>query len=150
MSTVKGVVAAGHIATANAGAQILEANGNAVDATIAAAFAACIAEPLLTGLGAGGYMLIHNSRNDSQELLDFAVSMPGKNLKSNFAPLTPTPVDFGETVQMFHGGHSSVGIPGFIAGLCEAHKKYASMPLKDLVAPAQKLAKKGVKINKQQ
>jgi gamma-glutamyltranspeptidase/glutathione hydrolase len=150
MSTVKGVVAAGHNATANAGSEILEAGGNAVDATIAAAFAACIAEPLLTGLGAGGYMLIHNSRNDSQELLDFAVSMPGKNLKNNFAPLTPTPVDFGETVQMFHGGHSSVGIPGFVAGLCEAHKKYASMPLKDLVAPAQKLAKKGVKINKQQ
>jgi gamma-glutamyltranspeptidase/glutathione hydrolase len=150
MDKVKGVVAAGHIETANAGAQILEAGGNAVDAAIAAAFAACVADPLLTGLGAGGYMLVHNSKTNKQDLLDFAVSMPGNGLAGKFAPLTPTPVDFGETVQMFHGGHSSVGIPGFVAGLCEAHKKYGSMPLKDLVAPAKNISKTGVKINKQQ
>src|ERR1700756_2057283 len=111
MSEIKGVVAAGHQATAEAGRQILEAGGNAVDAAIAAAFAGCIAEPLLTGLGAGGYMLVHNAKDSSQELLDFAVVMPGKNLNKKFAPLTPTPVDFGETVQMFHGGHSSVAVP---------------------------------------
>jgi gamma-glutamyltranspeptidase/glutathione hydrolase len=150
MNKIKGVVAAGHMATANAGKDILEAGGNAVDAIIASAFAACVAEPLLTGLGAGGYMLIHDSKASKQELLDFAVVMPGKNLNKKPAKLTPTPVDFGETIQMFHGGHSSVGVPGFVAGLCEAHAKHGSMPLKELVAPAQSLAKKGVKISKQQ
>jgi gamma-glutamyltranspeptidase/glutathione hydrolase len=150
MSATKGVVAAGHFETANAGKQILEAGGNAVDAAIASAFAGCVAEPLLTGLGAGGYMLVHNAKTGKQELLDFAVVMPGKGLKKVFAPLTPTPVDFGEIVQMFHGGHSSVGIPGFVAGLSEAHRKYGSLPLEELVKPAKILAKKGVKITKQQ
>jgi gamma-glutamyltranspeptidase/glutathione hydrolase len=150
MSKVKGVVAAGHQATAEAGKQILEAGGNAVDAAIAAAFAGCVADPLLTGLGAGGYMLVHNAKDHKQELLDFAVSMPGKNLASKPSTLTPTPVDFGETVQMFHGGHSSVGTPGFVAGLAEVHKKYGSMPLSELVQPAKKLAKEGVKVTKQQ
>ncbi len=150
MSEVKGVVAAGHEATAQAGKEILEAGGNAVDAAIASAFAGCVAEPLLTGLGAGGYMLIHNAKTDTQELLDFAVTMPGRNLNRDFAPLTPTPVDFGETIQMFHGGHSSVGVPGFVAGICEAHKKYASMPLIELIKPAKKIAGTGVKVTKQQ
>jgi gamma-glutamyltranspeptidase/glutathione hydrolase len=150
MSKINGVVAAGHEATANAGKEILEAGGNAVDAIIASAFTACIAEPLLTGLGAGGYMLIHDAKSKRQELLDFAITMPGKSLAKKPAKLTPTPVDFGETIQMFHGGHSSVGVPGFVAGLCEAHKKYGSIPLKELVLPAQRLAKKGVKISKQQ
>jgi gamma-glutamyltranspeptidase/glutathione hydrolase len=150
MSNIKGIVAAGHEATANAGKQILEAGGNAVDAAVASAFTACVAEPLLTGLGAGGYILVHDSHKQSQEVFDFAVVMPGKNLQKQPAKLTPTPVDFGSTVQMFHGGHSSVGVPGFVAGLCAAHQKYGSMPLKELVLPAQQLAKKGVKINKQQ
>jgi gamma-glutamyltranspeptidase/glutathione hydrolase len=150
MSEVKGVISAGHEATALAGKEILEAGGNAVDAAIAAAFAGCAAEPLLTGLGAGGYMLVHNAKTGTQELLDFAVVMPGKNLERDFAPLTPTPVDFGETIQMFHGGHSSVGIPGFVAGICEAHKKYASMPLRELIKPAKKIAEEGVAVTKQQ
>jgi gamma-glutamyltranspeptidase/glutathione hydrolase len=150
MNQIKGVVAAGHKSTANAGKLILEAGGNAVDAAIASAFAGCVAEPLLTGLGAGGYMLVHDAKSQTQNLIDFAVVMPGKNLNKKPAKLAPTPVDFGETVQMFHGGHASVGVPGFVAGLCAAHQKYGSMPLKDLVLPAQRLARQGVKITKQQ
>jgi gamma-glutamyltranspeptidase/glutathione hydrolase len=150
MSKIKGVVAAGHAETANAGKQILEAGGNAVDAAIAAAFAGCVAEPLLTGLGAGGYMLVNSAKTNKQELIDFAIVMPGKNLGGEFSPLAPTPVDFGETIQMFHGGHSSVGVPGFAAGLCVAHKKYGSMPLSELIKPAKQIAKNGVKITRQQ
>jgi gamma-glutamyltranspeptidase/glutathione hydrolase len=151
MNKIKGVVAAGHKETASAGKQILEAGGNAVDAAIASAFAGCIAEPLLTGLGAGGYMLVHDGKTNRQELIDFAVVMPGKNLGGNFSPLTPTPVDFGGgVIQLFHGGHSSVGVPGFVAGLCEAHRRHGSMPLSELIKPAKKIAKDGVRISKQQ
>lgn len=150
MQQIKGVVAAGHVATANAGKQILEAGGNAVDATIASAFAGCVAEPLLTGLGAGGFMMIHDAKSTKQELLDFTVVMPGKGLSSKPAKLRPTPVDFGDTIQMFHGGHSSVGVPGFVAGLFEAHRKYGSMPLPELIKPAKELAQKGVEVTRQQ
>lgn len=153
MSTIKGVVAAGHEATANAGKEILEAGGNAVDAAIASAFAGCIAEPLLTGLGAAGYMMVHDAKSQKQELIDFAVVVPGKGLaKSQKADLemTPVGVDFGGIIQVFHGGYASVGVPGFVAGLCAAHKRHGSMPLAELVRPAQLLAKKGVVVTQKQ
>jgi gamma-glutamyltranspeptidase/glutathione hydrolase len=150
MKEVKGVVAAGHNATANAGREILEAGGNAVDAAVASAFAGCVAEPLLTGLGAGGYMLVHDAETGRQELFDFGVVMPGKGLNRKTSEMTPTPVDFGGTIQMFHGGHAAVGVPGFVAGLCAAHKKYGSLPLTELIKPAKKLAVSGVEITSQQ
>jgi gamma-glutamyltranspeptidase/glutathione hydrolase len=153
MNRITGVVAAGHKLTANAGKLILEAGGNAVDASIASAFAGCVSEPLLTGLGAGGYMMVHDAKTGNNELFDFGVVMPGKSLKKSkrqLSELKPTPVDFGETVQMFHGGHASVGVPGFVAGLCKAHQKYGSMPLIELIRPAQQIAKEGIKVNRQQ
>jgi gamma-glutamyltranspeptidase/glutathione hydrolase len=152
MSKTLGIVAAGHEATANAGKQILEAGGNAVDAAIASAFAGCVAEPLLTGLGAGGYMLVHDAKSGRQEVFDFAVVVPGKSLaKEQYKPqMTPVMVDFGQTTQVFHGGFASIGVPGFVNGLCAVHKKYGSMPLAELIKPAQELAKNGVKVTKQQ
>ena len=54
----QGVVAAGHPLTAEAGARVLRDGGNAVDAAVAAMLTSFVAEPLLTGLGAGGYMLV--------------------------------------------------------------------------------------------
>ena len=54
----KGVVAAGHPLTAHAGARVLREGGNAVDAAVAAMLTSFVAEPLLTGLGAGGYMMV--------------------------------------------------------------------------------------------
>ncbi len=149
----KGVVAAGHAATADAGRQVLEAGGNAIDAAIASAFAACAAEPLLTGLGAGGYMLVHDAKSGRQTLFDFAVVMPGKSRHSadNTPPqMTPVRIDFGTTFQIFHGGHASVGVPGFVAGLMATHKTYGTMPLEELVRPAQELAKEGVRVGSQQ
>jgi gamma-glutamyltranspeptidase / glutathione hydrolase len=54
----RGVVAAGHLLTAEAGASALRVGGNAVDAALAAMCASFVCEPLLTGMGAGGYMLV--------------------------------------------------------------------------------------------
>lgn len=148
-----GVIAAGHSETAAAGQRILESGGNAVDAAIAAAFTACVCEPCLIALGAGGFMLVHDSENDQENLLDFFVGMPGQGLDDLDRPLSklvPTPVDFGETVQMFHSGHASNGVPGFVAGMFKAHERYASLPMKELMAPARALALGGVVINRQQ
>jgi len=55
--TFSGAVACGHPTTAAAAMQILEAGGNAFDAAIAAQFAACVAEPVLTSLAGGGFLL---------------------------------------------------------------------------------------------
>ncbi len=73
----RGVVAAGHPLTAEAGASALRAGGNAVDAALAAMCASFVCEPLLTGLGAGGYMLV-GAPGGADMLLDFFVAAPGR------------------------------------------------------------------------
>ena len=71
-----GIVAAGHPLTAEAGARVLRDGGNAVDAAVAAMLASWVAEPLLTGPGAGGYMLVAGA-GEEPTLLDFFVAAPG-------------------------------------------------------------------------
>ena len=77
---MKGAVAAGHPLTAQAGARVLAEGGNAVDACVAAAFAAAVTESPLTGPGAGGFMLVHRARDRSTRLADFFVAAPGLGL----------------------------------------------------------------------
>ena len=132
---MRGVVAAGHPLTAEAGAQILRAGGNAVDAALAAMVASFVAEPQLTGLGAGGYMLVAEP-GEAPALLDFFVAAPGEGADTAArAPLVPAEVFFEAAAQVFHVGASSCGAYGTPAGICEAHRRFATLPLPDLVAP---------------
>ena len=71
--THNGIVAAGHPLTAQAGVDALRAGGNAVDAAVAAMLTSWVAEPLLTGPGAGGYMLVAGA-GERPILLDFFVA----------------------------------------------------------------------------
>ncbi len=113
----RGVVAAGHPLTAEAGARVLREGGNAVDAAVAAAITSFVTESPLTGLGAGGYMLVHGG--DAPIVLDFFVAAPGGAQRRS--ELVPIPVYFTpESVQVFHVGPASCGIPGTPAGLVEA------------------------------
>jgi gamma-glutamyltranspeptidase / glutathione hydrolase len=146
----RGVVAAGHRLTAEAGASVLHAGGNAVDAALAAMCASFVCEPLLTGLGAGGYMLVGAPGGDDV-LLDFFVEAPGRDGDPpRRAELVPVSVLFGDVVQVFHVGAASVGTYGCPAGICAAHARFGSMPLAELVAPAVRLAHEGVALNAQQ
>jgi gamma-glutamyltranspeptidase/glutathione hydrolase len=147
---MNGVVAAGHPLTADAGAQVLRAGGNAVDAALAAMVTSFVAEPQLTGLGAGGYMLVAEPGAEPA-LLDFFVAAPGEGAdQSARAPLVAAEVFFGAVAQVFHVGAASCGVYGTPAGICEAHRRYASVPLSELVAPAAALARAGVEVNAQQ
>jgi gamma-glutamyltranspeptidase/glutathione hydrolase len=147
----RGVVAAGHPVTAAAGAELLRAGGNAVDAALAAMFASFVAEPLLTGLGAGGFMLVHEP-GEEPVLLDFFVEAPGRGRAPGapHAPLVTVAVDFGDAVQDFHIGAAAPGPYGTVAGVCAAAGRYARLPLADLVAPAAAHARAGVEVNAQQ
>src|SRR2546430_5266096 len=73
---VRGAIAAGHGLTAAAGARVLEAGGNAVDACVAAAFVSWVAESPLTGPGGGGFMLVHSGADCRSRLYDFFVAGP--------------------------------------------------------------------------
>ena len=145
----RGAVAAGHPATAEAGAWALREGGNAIDAAIAAVLASVVAESPLTGLGAGGYMLVHRGAAESV-VLDFFVAAPGLGDVERSSELVPVDIDFGGTVQVFNIGAASCGVPGVPAGLAEASRRFGSMPLSELARPAVGLARDGVVVNSQQ
>ncbi len=138
-----GIVAAGHPVTAGAGADVLRAGGNAVDAALAAMLTSFVTEPLLTGLGAGGYMLVATPGREPV-LLDFFVSAPSAGDR---APLVPVDVSFGDVVQVFNIGAASCGAYGTPAGIWAAADRFGSMPLPELAAGAIALARCGVEVN---
>ncbi|MEA2151582.1 MAG: gamma-glutamyltranspeptidase / glutathione hydrolase, partial [Solirubrobacteraceae bacterium] len=146
-----GIVAAGHPLTAEAGARVLREGGNAVDAAVAAMLVSWVAEPLLTGPGAGGYMMVAGA-GEEPLLLDFFVAAPGYGAgAAERAPLVPVEVDFaGDARQIFHVGASSCGTFGNPAGIDEAMRRWGSQELAALAAPAAALARDGVILNAQQ
>ena len=144
-----GVVAAGHPVTAEAGADVLRAGGNAVDAALGAMLTSFVAEPLLTGLGAGGYMLVVPPE-DEPVLLDFFVEAPGREESAARAPLQPVDVFFGDVVQVFHIGASAAGTYGTASGVCAAAERFGTVPLADLAAPAAAHARAGVELTPEQ
>jgi gamma-glutamyltranspeptidase/glutathione hydrolase len=147
---VGGAIAAGHPSTARAGADVLRAGGNAVDAAIAAVCVSLTAEPGLTSLGGGGYMLVAVPGGE-QVALDFFVAAPGLGgPPGRAAELLPVSVSFGDAVQVFHVGPASVGAYGMPAGLCEAARRFASRPLPELVAPGAAAAREGVALTPEQ
>ena len=146
-----GIVAAGHPLTAEAGARVLREGGNAVDAAVAAMLVSWVAEPLLTGPGAGGYMLVAGA-GEEPVLLDFFVAAPGYGAPAQRrAPLVPVEVDFGgDARQVFHVGAASCGTFGNPAGIDAAMRRWGSQDLAELTAPAAALARDGVVLNAQQ
>jgi len=143
---MKGVVAAGHPLTAEAGAQVLRDGGNAVDAAVCAVLTSFAVESPLTGFGAGGFMMVH--RGAETVLIDFFVAAPGKDGVEREVELSPVPVHFdAETVQTFYVGPASCGVPGTAAGLELALRRFGSTPLADLAAPGIRLAREGAPVN---
>jgi gamma-glutamyltranspeptidase/glutathione hydrolase len=123
-----------------------------VDAAIAAALVAAVAESPLTGPGAGGFLL---ARLPGAEpvLLDFFVAVPGLGPRGRAldpADLESFTVPFGGADQVFHIGPASVAVPGMLPGLGEASRRLGRLPLTDLVAPAAALARDGVVLAREQ
>ena len=149
MST-RGAVAAGHPLTAEAGARVLREGGNAVDAAVSAVLTSFVAESPLTGLGAGGFMLVHDPER-ADVLLDFFVEVPGQTIGERRSELVPIPVYFSpESPQVFNVGAASCGVPGTAAGLAQALERFGSVPLVELVREPARLAREGVEVNAQQ
>lgn len=139
----RGVVAAGDPQTANAGAELLRAGGNAVDAALAAAFAAFVCElPLCSPLG-GAVMLLELPGREP-EALDLFARGPG--LGSGARPdmdFEDVTVSFGAATQVFHVGRASAAVPLALQGLLYAHSRWGRLPLEAVVEPAADLAKNG-------
>jgi gamma-glutamyltranspeptidase/glutathione hydrolase len=141
---MRGVVAAGHPLTAQAGADVLRAGGNAVDAAVACVLMSFVTESPLTGPGAGGFMLVHTAGGEDH-LLDFFVAAPGEGLDDpSPAALEPIDVEFAaEAIQRFNIGPSSCGVYGTPLGLAEALERFGTTALADLVAAPTSVARNG-------
>ena len=143
---MRGVVAAGHPLTAQAGADVLRGGGNAVDAAVAAVLMSFVAESPLTGPGAGGFMLVH-ARGESH-LLDFFVAAPGLGLdKRKPGTLVPIDIRFSEdAIQRFNVGPASCGAYGTTLGLGETLERFGSSRLSDLTEAPARAAREGVQV----
>ncbi|MDQ3936932.1 MAG: gamma-glutamyltransferase [Actinomycetota bacterium] len=143
-----GVVAAGHPLTAEAGADVLRAGGNAVDAAVAAVLMSFVTESPLTGPGAGGFMLVHTAEGEDH-LLDFFVAAPGRGLEGDAEPAALVPVDVHfskEAVQVFNVGESSCGVYGTTVGLTQALRRFGTLTLGDLTGAAARTAREGFEL----
>ncbi len=127
----KGMVAASHADAAGAGATVLAQGGNAVDAFVATAFALSVTDVSQTGLGGGGAMTYYDAAARKVEHLSFY-----PRTGSDAAWARP------DTSQGRAPGRAAA-VPGMVAGLLEAHGKWGSLPLAQVMAPAIRLAREG-------
>src|SRR4029078_10305385 len=105
-------IAAGHPATAEAGAEILAEGGNAADAVVAATLASCVAETVMTGLLGGGHGIFCDAASGRARNLDCFVAVPGLGRESREVALLELDVPFGTELVHYAVGIGSHGVPG--------------------------------------
>jgi len=139
-----GMVAAAHPLASQVGVEILKKGGNAVDAAVATAFALGVVEPNASGLGGGGFILVYTARTKAVNAIDYREMAPLKATPDMYK-MTPDGkvVDNANVV-----GHRAVAIPGTLAGLTLALKQHGTMSLKDVMAPAIRIAEEGYTVSK--
>jgi gamma-glutamyltranspeptidase / glutathione hydrolase len=146
MTRLKPAVAAGHPATAEAGAEILGEGGSAADAAIGACLASCVAETVMTGLLGGGHAIYFDAGSGDVRSLDCFVAVPGAGAKPRPTELFELHVPFGAELVHYAVGIASCGVPGVPAGLHALHQAHGRMPWRRLVEPALRLARSGVEM----
>ena len=137
-----GMVAAQNRLSAAAGADILEAGGNAFDAAIAVGFSLAVTLPRAGNLGGGGFMLLHDAENDSQVGVDYREMAPLAASRDMYLD------DDGNVIEnLSRFSHLASGVPGTVAGFWHVHQKYGRLPWKDLLAPAIRQAREGIHVS---
>ena len=137
---MRGTVAAGHPATAAAGAEILADGGSAADGAVAAVLASCVAETVMTGLLGGGHAITYDAARGTARNLDCFVAAPS----GVGAPMEHLQVPFGEELVDYAVGASSCGVPGLPFLLDALWRDGGRLPWERLVEPALQLARNGV------
>jgi len=142
---MQNAISAGHEKTLEVAKLILENGGNAFDAAIASHFAMFITEPCMASAGGAGFALV-KPINSAPLFFDFFCQTPmiKHDRPSDFFEVL---INFGSETEGFHIGLGAAAVPGTIAGLFEIHRRYGSMPIKDLVSPAIAFANEGVILN---
>jgi gamma-glutamyltranspeptidase / glutathione hydrolase len=130
------MVVTSHPLATEVGLGVLQQGGNAVDAAIAVAFALAVVHPVAGNVGGGGFMIIR-MRDGRVRTLDFREQAPGEATRDMYADTVDRATRGSLT------GHRSVGVPGTVAGLFDAHRVFGRLGWAELIAPAIRLARDG-------
>jgi gamma-glutamyltranspeptidase / glutathione hydrolase len=132
-----GMVVSVHDLASQAGVEILQAGGNAVDAAVATGFALAVVHPPAGNIGGGGFMLIRMA-DGKAHFLDYREKAPAAATRDMY--LDPQ----GNVIEgASEYGYKAIGVPGSVAGMVTAEKKFGKLTLKQVIAPAIKLARDG-------
>ena len=132
------VVSIHHLAT-DAGVEILKEGGNAVDAAVATGFALAVVHPAAGNLGGGGFMLVHFAANGGKStFIDYRERAPQAATADMYLDAQGNVIP-GASIT----GYKAIGVPGSVAGMVYAEKKYGALTLSKVMAPAIRLAANG-------
>ncbi len=131
--TIRPGVAAGHLATAQAGSEVLARGGSAVDAAVAMMLVSCAAETIFTGLGGGGFATVWDDRTRTARCVDFFVSVPGLGGRQPGRG-EPIEVIFVGQVMPYEVGPPTVAVPGIPAGAHHLWRRWGRLPWSEVVA----------------
>jgi gamma-glutamyltranspeptidase/glutathione hydrolase len=133
----KAMVVSGNPIASRVGRDILRQGGNAVDAAVAVGFAMAVVHPEAGNIGGGGFMIIR-SKSGRVHALDYRETAPSRATRDMYLAAGP---------EASVTGHLAAGVPGAVAGLIEAHRKFGQLPLPDLIEPAIRLANGGFEVD---
>lgn len=137
----KGMVVSVHALASEAGVEMMKAGGNAIDAAVATGFALAVVHPAAGNIGGGGFMLIR-LHDGKTHFLDFREKAPGK--------ATPTMYqdEHGDVIpNLSRVGYLASGVPGSVKGLVHAQEQFGNLTLKQVMAPAIRLAREGFELS---
>ena len=132
-----GMVSTGHPLASQAGIAMLQKGGNAMDAAIATAAALNVVEPLMSGIGGDGFIMVYKKEPDLLEICNGTGAAPYTATRERYS---------AEGIP--NKGILSVSVPGLLHSWLDAHEKHATLPLGELMAPAIDLAENGFPISR--
>ena len=146
-----GMVVSQNNLSSDIGIEILNKGGNAVDAAVAVGFSLAITLPRAGNLGGGGFMLVYLKEKDEIFYIDYRSKSPLNSTIDNIFDLngkTIKPKDFtNDMFDITRYGYKAPAIPGTVAGLLEAHENFGKLPLEEVLAPAIRQARNGIRVS---
>jgi gamma-glutamyltranspeptidase / glutathione hydrolase len=132
-----GIVVSVHELASQAGVQIMQAGGNAVDAAVATGFALAVVHSAAGNIGGGGFMLIRMA-DGKTHFLDYREKAPAAAARDMYLDGQGNVIEGASAV-----GYKAIAVPGSVAGMVYAEQKYGKLTLSQVMAPAIKLARDG-------
>src|SRR5882762_5509348 len=133
----RAMVASVHELASRAGIEMMQAGGNAVDAAVATGFALAVVHPQAGNLGGGGFMLIRMAAGPVR-FIDYREKAPAAATAGMYLDARGNVIENASLV-----GYKAIAVPGSVAGMVYAAKKYGKLPLQRIMSPAIKLARQG-------